>query len=198
MWLGYVALEPYVRRRWPHTLIAWSRLLSGRVRDAMVGRDVLIGIISGVALVSIIHLARLAPGWIGRPIAPPFQFATSTLGSMRHVAYALLSSITTFVIAALALTAGVVVNRVILRSQILAVAVVFVGLGAAFLGMGITPVPVLVIYAALNAGALMFVMIRWGLLALTVMGTISWWLRLVPLTLDSTRGTSANRFSSWR
>ena len=25
----YVALEPYVRRRWPHAIISWSRLLAG-------------------------------------------------------------------------------------------------------------------------------------------------------------------------
>ena len=27
MWLLYIALEPYVRRRWPATLVSWSRLL---------------------------------------------------------------------------------------------------------------------------------------------------------------------------
>ena len=42
-WLLYMALEPYVRRNLPHTLIGWTRLLAGRVRDPMVGRDVLIG-----------------------------------------------------------------------------------------------------------------------------------------------------------
>src|SRR5581483_10372348 len=42
-WLAYVALEPHVRRRWPRVLIGWKRLLSGRLRDPRVGRDVLIG-----------------------------------------------------------------------------------------------------------------------------------------------------------
>src|SRR5262249_32491412 len=35
--------EPYVRRRWPQTLISWSAVLIGRLRDPVVGRDVLIG-----------------------------------------------------------------------------------------------------------------------------------------------------------
>ncbi len=42
-WLSYVALEPYVRRHWPHALIGWTRLLAGRWRDRRVGRDLLIG-----------------------------------------------------------------------------------------------------------------------------------------------------------
>lgn len=32
-WVLYVALEPYVRRRWPEALVSWSRLLSGRFAD---------------------------------------------------------------------------------------------------------------------------------------------------------------------
>ena len=40
---GYLAIEPYVRRWWPTTLVAWSRALDGRFRDPMVGRDVLLG-----------------------------------------------------------------------------------------------------------------------------------------------------------
>jgi serine/threonine-protein kinase len=39
----YLALEPYVRKTWPKLLVGWSRLLTGRFRDPIVGRDVLIG-----------------------------------------------------------------------------------------------------------------------------------------------------------
>ena len=31
VWMLYLALEPYVRRRWPQSMITWSRLLSWRV-----------------------------------------------------------------------------------------------------------------------------------------------------------------------
>ncbi len=44
-WIFYMALEPLVRRSWPHSLVSWSRLLSGRLRDPLVGRDILIGIL---------------------------------------------------------------------------------------------------------------------------------------------------------
>ena len=30
VWLLYLALEPYARRRWPHMLISWKRLLAGQ------------------------------------------------------------------------------------------------------------------------------------------------------------------------
>jgi hypothetical protein len=44
----YLALEPAVRRHFPQAIISWSRLLTGRVRDTLVGRDVLFGVTLGV------------------------------------------------------------------------------------------------------------------------------------------------------
>ena len=47
-WLAYISAEPYVRRWWPEALVSWARLLAGRGRDPLVGRDVLVGIVIGV------------------------------------------------------------------------------------------------------------------------------------------------------
>lgn len=47
-WLGYLAIEPFVRRIWPNALITWNRLFSGRFNDPLVGRDVLIGATLGI------------------------------------------------------------------------------------------------------------------------------------------------------
>jgi hypothetical protein len=33
LWVAYVAIEPYVRRRWPHGMVSWNRLLAGRFTD---------------------------------------------------------------------------------------------------------------------------------------------------------------------
>jgi serine/threonine-protein kinase len=49
-WTLYVALEPHARRRWPQMLVSWSRLLEGRWRDPLVGRDLLVGGTIGMAL----------------------------------------------------------------------------------------------------------------------------------------------------
>jgi len=40
--LTYISFEPFVRRKWPETIVSWSRVLVGGFRDPLVGRDVLI------------------------------------------------------------------------------------------------------------------------------------------------------------
>ena len=48
-WAIYL-LEPFVRRYWPQTLVSWTTVLSARVRDPIVGRDVLFGVLLGVVI----------------------------------------------------------------------------------------------------------------------------------------------------
>src|ERR1035438_9681048 len=55
----YLALEPYVRRYWPHAIISWSRLLTGRIRDPLVGRDILFGVLLGVVWLIIFKVGRI-------------------------------------------------------------------------------------------------------------------------------------------
>jgi hypothetical protein len=62
-WVSYVALEPYVRRHWPQSLVAWTRLLAGRWRDRRVGRDALIGAAAGLATVCLDHGSVWLAGW---------------------------------------------------------------------------------------------------------------------------------------
>jgi hypothetical protein len=47
LFIAYVAVEPYMRRRWPWRIVSWNRLLAGRFRDPLVGHDVLIGCLIG-------------------------------------------------------------------------------------------------------------------------------------------------------
>ena len=58
IWLYYVAFEPLVRRFWPDMLISSSRLLSGRFRNPLVGRDLLVGILCGTALALVMVVVR--------------------------------------------------------------------------------------------------------------------------------------------
>jgi len=67
LWLLYVALEPFVRRRWPGWIISWSRLLTGDYRDPLVGRDILIGAVIGAGTILVQILSFVSPRWIGRP-----------------------------------------------------------------------------------------------------------------------------------
>ncbi|MCI0352191.1 MAG: serine/threonine protein kinase, partial [Acidobacteriales bacterium] len=69
VWILYLGLEPYVRRRWPSMLISWSRLLAGRFRDPLVGRDVLFGILVEMASRMLWVLGRnISPNTIDFPL----------------------------------------------------------------------------------------------------------------------------------
>jgi predicted Ser/Thr protein kinase len=66
-WLLYLALEPWVRRRWPHAIISWSRLLSGQIRDPLVGRDMLFGAILGIVWILIFRIRAIPLMHVGSP-----------------------------------------------------------------------------------------------------------------------------------
>jgi serine/threonine-protein kinase len=71
MWVLYVALEPYVRRRWPGTLVSWSRLLAGGFRDPLVGRDVLAGCFLAPFTIALGRLQWFVISWLGQPPPQP-------------------------------------------------------------------------------------------------------------------------------
>ena len=64
-------LEPTVRALWPQQAAAWVRLLYGRFRDALVGRDLLIGVAFGLAALLWAQLYVAVPGWLGFPTPRP-------------------------------------------------------------------------------------------------------------------------------
>jgi len=75
-WMLYMAVEPWVRRHWPQTIISWSRLLSGQVRDPLVGRDILFGVILGVVWILVFQIRSIP---IMRMGGAPYLFSTEML-----------------------------------------------------------------------------------------------------------------------
>lgn len=61
----YVAVEPLARSRWPGSLVSWTRLFSGRFRDPMIGRDILIGVTGGTAIILLVAAAQFAAPYVG-------------------------------------------------------------------------------------------------------------------------------------
>jgi len=80
-WLLYLALEPWVRRHWPQTIISWSRLLTGQVSDPLVGRDMLFGVVLGVIWILIFQIRYIPMMHMG---ASPVLSSTEVLMGGRH------------------------------------------------------------------------------------------------------------------
>ncbi len=71
-WLIYLALEPWVRRYWPQTMITWSRVVAGKWTDPLVGRDLLFGTLFGIVYALLIALYEYANLRSGAPIFGEF------------------------------------------------------------------------------------------------------------------------------
>jgi hypothetical protein len=59
IWLLYLALEPALRARWPHSITTWNRILAGRWKDAQVGAHILIGAAVGCGLWMLANLLEI-------------------------------------------------------------------------------------------------------------------------------------------
>jgi hypothetical protein len=183
MWTVYVALEPFVRRHWPQTMIAWTSLLSGRIRDPVIGRDVLFGVAFGI-LWELID--RSVSMWtVERGAAPPgVPLAELVLGT-RTLFGAWLTIVPQHVRNALFFFFLIVLLRVLLRNQWLA---------AAAFALMFTTLSVLqtsgqpwFVHAAslLNWSLLAFAVLRWGSLSLAVALFVDRVIETVPATVDS-------------
>jgi predicted Ser/Thr protein kinase len=82
-WLLYLALEPSVRANWPHSLVAWNRLLAGRWRDAQVGSHILIGAATGSA---VWITAKLVDYFTGAAMSSD-SGVTAALGTRHWIAF---------------------------------------------------------------------------------------------------------------
>jgi predicted Ser/Thr protein kinase len=75
--LAYLAVEPWTRRLWPHVMITWARLLTGRWRDPVVGRDLLVTIAcvaSNYAVQRVVEFAAIQAGATPHSVSRPEHF----------------------------------------------------------------------------------------------------------------------------
>jgi hypothetical protein len=77
--LAYLAIEPYVRRRWPVLLISWQRLVDFRWRDPLVARDFGIGLLNGAFSALLVRITTLLTGGLLAPQMPSRLDAMSSL-----------------------------------------------------------------------------------------------------------------------
>jgi Protein kinase domain len=180
-WLLYVALEPYIRKRWPQSLISWTRLLAGQTRDPAVGCDLLVGILAGVFWVAAARVEDMAPGWMGKlPSAPEVSLGYDNLLGLRRMASALLLNVSGCAFLALTYFFIFFLLRLVLRKQWLAVLVTLLLVSVPWL---FREQPVLnVAYQLSYWGILLLLLIRFGLLALMVALCVFSFLFAYPLT----------------
>jgi len=180
VWMLYLALEPYVRRHWPQAIISWSRLMTGRVRDPLVGRDVLWGAMLGVLWCLVISVGFLA---LKREGATPQLPSTSLLLGGRQVAGIWLMQIVQCVLGTVEFFFVLFLFKVLLRNKWLAAAAFTVIFAARNTLGGDHPQimgPVWIVVFAIAA----FAVSRFGLVTLAVAIFIANQLLNVPFTID--------------
>jgi len=184
--LFYIALEPTARRVWPSLLVSWIRLTSGRWKDPLVGRDVLIGLMTGAMVSVIARIGIIAPAWFDAPPSQPTWSSPSAIMGVNHVVGFSMWGLTLGMLSASTLTLILVLLRALLRSKIAAtlvlifIWVVVVGASQWFTGHWTFAVGV-----ALVQLAQIVVLLRFGFLATSVFGLARFLLSLVPAGFDS-------------
>ncbi|HLN57260.1 MAG TPA: serine/threonine-protein kinase [Thermoanaerobaculia bacterium] len=186
VWLAYMALEPYVRRKWPDLLISWTRLLSGRFQDPLVGRDVLIGLFFGGLTTIVFFIDNgLASFWNVPGMTPVPPGGGQALSGPSRLGGWLLDQVGISPILALAVTSLLILSWVILRRRWLAVGMAFLVL--ALMEISSENILVEVSMALAIAGLTIFTVVRFGIVALAVSILLRGLFSQFPLTLDFSR-----------
>jgi serine/threonine-protein kinase len=189
VWLFYVALEPYVRRFWPQLLIGWTRALSGRLRDPLVGRDVLVGVAAGMIGAMLIASRLLVPRALGLPLTAPELPDPSILFGTRFAMSSAIQIVRRAIVDSMQIVGIVVFLKIIVRRNWLVfllgtLAVLPIAMSGTFAGEQLA----LELAISLAGIALVFtVLLRFGLLALII--TIYTFLAIegIPLTTDMSK-----------
>jgi serine/threonine-protein kinase len=174
----YLAVEPAVRRRWPHRVVGWNRLLEGRLRDPLVGRDALIG---GAAAVACVLLWRLRPVAAVAAGFPPPVAGLSLEGVNDPLGHLVLGPTAALLLALNMFFLFFVLARVLRREWAAAV------VAAAVLGTPVQPGPLAwldVPAAFLVMAVTVVVMFRYGLLPMVLGHLFGGLLLSTPLTLN--------------
>jgi predicted Ser/Thr protein kinase len=182
LWLVYVALEPFVRRRWPGRIISWNRLLAGDWRDPLVGRDLLLGAFFGSAFVLAGYLQFFAPRWLGLPGAPPAQVPLKGLLGFQYVPNILVAQVLNSLTFPAVFMFLMLLLTIVTRRE--RVAIVLVGLIYAALFLGGSQPAVDVPLGLIISAATLFVLLRFGLLALVFTEFFILFFDFYPVTSD--------------
>jgi hypothetical protein len=184
LWLLYVALEPFVRKKWPGWIISWSRLLAGDYRDPLVGRDLLIGTVIGASLIVISGVGRIAPNWIGK--ATPVALTPATVILDTHLFFSRFASqLSAGLFLAFICVFLLLVFVAVLRSEMLSL--ITLGILITVMGSLISTSSLIIVpFNAVSAFLVVFALHRYGLLALISALFVAHLYIFFPMTTDFT------------
>ena len=186
VWLLYLALEPYVRKFWPTTLISWSRFVAGNVLDPQVGRDVLIGVGTAAVVLLIGRVDSLIRPVLGYPtVQASVPYIEMLMGSREVVALIgqmMFSASFNAVWIVFGLVAvNLVARRVWVTALVMTLFLMLTGLGN--IGNA-KPVWLSIVVGLLTVSLIVFVMLRFGLLATLTFFLANFLLSASTITLD--------------
>ena len=193
-WIFYLALEPYLRRLWPEMIVSWVRLLDGRIRDPLVGRDFLIGLLAGAVIMLAGHLFWLVAGWLGIPplrpdqlTGPPIDIQMITLRGFRWWIGLLFNGAAAALVIPMGFTILLLLTKLLLRRQSLVIVGVLVVFSLLNVAAGDSPWMSLAFSCVIGL-LYLILLFRFGLLAAVVAEFFIGLVFTYPMTLD---------FSSW-
>ncbi len=183
VWMIYLALEPYVRRIWPETIISWSRILAGRIADPLVAAHILIGMVIGVAYMLIDQFKNMVPEWLGRALALPRVDVKVRMLAFNSPSSTLMLTMVQAVAAALLCLLLLVLLRLILRGKWLAGAA-FILVGAAVSVRWHAADPLNWCFESAMVVLLMIALVRFGLVTAIAAIFTAWSIWNQPITSD--------------
>jgi len=180
VWVLYMALEPYLRRRWPQSLISWTRLLAGDARDPVVAGHILAGAALGVGFTLLGDLRSLFE-WQSLGVLSPQLFTIKVLDATGLAGWLIWNMIGPAA-GALVIFFLFFLFRLVLRNT-WAAAAVYVALFGGLSLTGPHPLPATVLAVVVLSSSL-WVMIRFGILPFTLVILLQVVGSQAPLTSD--------------
>ncbi|MDX1503807.1 MAG: hypothetical protein R3325_15715 [Thermoanaerobaculia bacterium] len=173
VFVGHRGFEALVEDRCPFLrLESWKQLLNGRFQMEAVGQDTLVGAVAGVAVTYLLGLAYLAATELLSAEMEPQEVSLGALLGARQVAAHYFLLLWSSIVSAFQFLSFLVLLLLVFRLRWLAVAIFLLAstamasdLGGLLDAAGRETV-VEVGTAAVTAGVVAFVLLRWGLLAL--------------------------------
>ncbi|MBP1610917.1 MAG: serine/threonine protein kinase, partial [Acidobacteria bacterium] len=183
-WLMYIAFEPFTRRRLPRVLVGWSRLLAGKYWDPLVGRDLLVGFVTGMMVALIEVLIVIISHSLGDPQLTPFIPELTFFAGPRWIVEGFLRYVIVggSILFGLSIAFIVFLLRILLRST-WATAIVPILLFSSLVFVFSSSVPVTII-ATLYVGFLLYVFLRFGLVSLMASLFVFSSLQSFPITIQ--------------